>query len=71
MYQDDLQRSHVGSGDPAWAARGGGAVSRSRYTPQQRAAAERPAPRTYVAPHISNQHYSMVSVSLTGRFSPL
>lgn len=60
----------MGIGDPAWATRYGGGqpLPRSRYpqaqqqqaqaqgTPTGRAA----APRTYVAPHISNLHNSLV-----------
>ena len=61
-----LQRSIVGTGDPAWAARYGGGGPRSRYTqppPSPGASVGRVGPRTYMAPSISNQHYGMVTLS--------
>ena len=53
----------MGAGDPAWAARYGGGVPRSRYTqpPSPGPSLGRAGPRTYVAPYISNQHYGTVS----------
>ena len=52
----------MGIGDPAWAARHGGVVPRSRHTqpPSPGPSVARVGPRTYVAPYITNQHYGTV-----------
>lgn len=56
----------MGIGDPAWAARQGGGVPRSRHTqpPSPGPSVGRVGPRTYVAPYITNQHYGTVISSL-------